>query len=215
MVFIDQRCTRDLILDATDRLMGEQGFRKMSVEDVAREAAVARRTIYTYFSSKEELGLASIGRVVENAITECEQIAAERIDPLARLRKVLIRRVMSRVLAVQDYHHGLDELFLVVRPVYMIRRKAFFKQERLLIAGLLQQARESGQVQFEGPETTAHCLLVATNAFLPYSLSARELGKPEEVERRLTALVDILLRGIAVSRTIGVVEIGRVRQTTE
>ncbi|MEZ0326906.1 MAG: TetR/AcrR family transcriptional regulator [Fimbriimonas sp.] len=192
-----QRSTRDLILDATDRLMARYGFRKTTVEDVAREAAVARRTIYTYFASKEELGLASIARVVEGAIDQIEQISSSDQQPPAKLRAMLIRRVMDRIYAVQDYHHSLDELFQVVRPTYMARRKAFFRRERELIENVLNEGIASRVFQMSDPHQTAQSLLLATNAFLPYSLSVRELGRPEEIEARLEALVDILIRGVS------------------
>jgi AcrR family transcriptional regulator len=191
-----QRTTRDLILDATDRLMARYGFRKTTVEDVAREAAVARRTIYTYFASKEELGLASIARVVESAIDRIETISVSDLPPASKLRAMLMQRVMDRVLAVQDYHNSLDELFQVVRPTYMARRKAFFRRERELIENVLNQGVAEGV--FEVPDThlAAQSLLLATNAFLPYSLSVRELGRPEEIEARLDGLVEILIRGV-------------------
>jgi AcrR family transcriptional regulator len=192
-----QRSTRDLILDATDRLMARYGFRKTTVEDVAREAAVARRTIYTYFASKEELGLASIARVVEGAIDQIEQISTSSESPAIKLRTMLVHRVMDRVFAVQDYHHSLDELFQVVRPTYMARRKAFFRRERELIENVLNEGIACKAFETKDAHQTAQSLLLATNAFLPYSLSVRELGRPEEIEARLEGLVDILIRGVS------------------
>ncbi len=56
--------TRDAVLDALDTLMARQGFRKTTVDEVAKEARVGRRTVYLHFASKEDLGLSSIDRVV-------------------------------------------------------------------------------------------------------------------------------------------------------
>ena len=115
---------------------------------------------------------------------------------------MLVQRVMGRVMAVQDYNQSLDELFQVVRPAYMARRKAFFKRERELIGIVLCQGRDEGAFEFESCDAVAHSLMVATNAFLPYSLSVRELGKPEEIEVRLRCLVNILIRGISTTKRI-------------
>ena len=41
------------------------GYRKMTMEDVAKEAGIGKRTIYVHFPSKEEVALASIDRVVD------------------------------------------------------------------------------------------------------------------------------------------------------
>ena len=45
-------------------------------------------------------------------------------------------------------------------------------------------------------QSTASTLMLATNAFLPYSLNIRELGQPEVIEERLALMVDLLLRGL-------------------
>lgn len=180
--------TRDYILDACDRLMASRGFQHFSVDDLAREAGVSKRTVYVYFHSKREVGLSSIDRVVEAARREMEAIAAQKLPAPERLRKMLERRVMARVLAVQDYHHSLDELFEAVRPEYMARRRDSFDRESALLAGVLEGT--------PNPDATAESLLLATNAFLPYSLSVRELGQPTEIRRRLLYMIDLLIRGI-------------------
>lgn len=186
--------TRDVILDATDRLMARWGFRKMTIDDIAREAGVSRRTVYVHFKNKEDVGLSSIGRVVENVHSELETILdAPHLSPQDKLRRMLIRRVMGRVEQIQDYKESLDELFEVVRPAYMARRKDYFDKESALIVRALAPFGEGADI--------AESLLLATNAFLPYSLSVRELGELSLLEKRLTSMVDLMLRGIGKTDT--------------
>lgn len=187
---------RDVILDATDRLMARYGFRRITMDDIAKEAGVAKRTIYLRFSSKEEVGLSSIGRVVEDAQRGMAKYAHAQGDPLERLRSMLIVRVMARVYAVRDYTMALDELFEAVRPAYMERRKAYFAIERNLISEVLADGIASRHFVDAPPGETAATLLVATNAYLPYSLSVRELGSPEEIQANLCRLIDLLIRGL-------------------
>jgi len=47
--------TQERLLDATDRLVRQLGIRKTSMADVARDAGVARATLYRYFESREVL----------------------------------------------------------------------------------------------------------------------------------------------------------------
>ncbi|HLK16361.1 MAG TPA: helix-turn-helix domain-containing protein [Fimbriimonadaceae bacterium] len=196
MALAQERNTRDLILDAMDGLMARYGFRKTTVDDVAREARVSRRTIYTYFSSKEELGLASIERVVQGAQALMEQELAKPDTAEARLRRMLTARVMARVEAVQEYHVSLDELFEAVRPEYMSRRAYFFERERALIMSALEMGVEEGAFEVRNVQSIASSLLLATNAFLPYSLSVRELGTQATIRARLEAMIDLLMRGL-------------------
>jgi AcrR family transcriptional regulator len=197
----EKQDTRDLIIDAADRLMARLGFRKMTMDDVAREAGVSKRTIYLHFASKEEVGLSSIGRVVERAQACIVEIAAEPGDPSDRLERMLSERVMARVLAVQDYHQGLDEIFEAVRPAYMARRQQYFAHECEIIAEVLEEGRASGRFMLDNPAETAQDLLLATNAFLPYSLSVKELGQPTQIRSRLERMVSLLVRGLVIAET--------------
>lgn len=187
-----QPTTRDVILDAADRIMSRWGFRKMTMDDLAREAGVSRRTIYVYFRGKEDVGLSSIGRVVEQVYDELEKLLRSSLDPETKLRTMLVRRVMGRIEQIADYYHSLDELFEAVRPAYMSRRRKMFEREIDIIARAIAQ----GDFSVQNPKATAETMLLATNAFLPYSLSVRELGDPATIEARLSTMVDLLLRGV-------------------
>lgn len=188
--------TRDQILDATDRIMARYGFRKMTMDDLAKEAGLSKRTIYLHFSNKEDVGLSSIGRVVDAVHEKLAGLIEAKGDPKERLREMLLVRVMGRIESIKDYYQSLDELFEVVRPGYMARRKIYFDREVEMISNVLLDGKFSGHFEFEDAKATATTLMLATNAFLPYSLSVRELGQPGAIEERLRAMVGLLLRGL-------------------
>lgn len=193
---VERTETRDLILDACDVMMARYGFLKMTMDDLARASGLAKRTIYLHFASKTDVGLSSIGRVVDRAHQRMRE-SLDSVGPVEpRLRAMLRDRVMMRVEAVQAYHQGLDGLFAVVRPAYLERRRAAFAKETGLVAACLVKGRESGELLIEDPSITARTLLHATNAFLPYSLSVRELGSPETIASQVDAMIDLLLRGL-------------------
>ena len=43
------------IIEAARKLFGKYGFKKVTMDEIAREANVTKKTVYTYFSSKEEM----------------------------------------------------------------------------------------------------------------------------------------------------------------
>lgn len=45
--------TRQRILDASQKLMGERGFSNVTIADIAQEAGVAAGTLYHYFNGKD------------------------------------------------------------------------------------------------------------------------------------------------------------------
>lgn len=187
--------TEDLILDACDELMVRFGFRKMSMDDVAKKAGMSRRTIYNIFENKEDLGLSSISRVVGQVLEEMERVVASDAPVEDRLRDVLEYRVLGRLRRVRPYASSLDELFEAVRPAYMLRRQAMFETERDLIMNLLGEGVELG-VFCDEARGYAGSMILATNALIPYSLSPEELGDEQEVSARLALIVELLVNGV-------------------
>ena len=53
-----QRSTRERLMDATERIIREQGIMAVTTKDIAREAGFAEATLYRHFQDKEDLLLA-------------------------------------------------------------------------------------------------------------------------------------------------------------
>lgn len=193
--------TRDRILDAAERLLARFGYKKTTMEDIAREAGLAKRTLYLHAASKEVVALATIDRIVDRLTSQLREVAETADPPEERLREMLLRRVLVRFDSVRHYSHSLDELFESLRPAYMARRARYFAAEAKVFADLLAEGRRRGAFACDDPDATAHTLLLATNSLLPYSLTARELGKREDVKQKALRIADLLLAGLRPRRT--------------
>ena len=121
---------RERILDAADRLLGRYGYQKTTADDLAREAGIGRRTIYVHFTSKEEIFLASIDRVVERLIEDQKRILYSGGSAEERLRRMLVARVLFRFDSVHEYHDSLDDMFSVLRAAYLDRRDRYYDELR-------------------------------------------------------------------------------------
>ena len=182
----------DRILDAADRLLGRFGYRKMTVDDLAREAGIGKGTVYLSFRSKEEVALGCIDRMAERLRLRLAAIAAESGPPADRLRRILVLRVMHRFDYARGHSARLDELMAAIRPELIARRTRHFELEAGIVAGVLAGA---GIPRID-PEAAGEAMITATNALLPYSLSARELGRRAEIERRATVVAELVVRGV-------------------
>jgi AcrR family transcriptional regulator len=191
---------RDRILNATERLLGRYGYRKMTMEDVADEAGIAKRTIYMHFASKEEVALSSIDRVVARLAERLHAIAESDAPADERIEEMLLCRVLFRFDAVRDYRESVDEIFETLRPAYMARRQAYFNLEAEIIAEVLAEGRRSKVLTVNDPTETAHTLLLATNGLLPSALSVPELGRRKDVEKKTRQVARLLLNGLRRDR---------------
>ena len=187
---------RDLILDATDRLLARHGYKRMTMDDLAQEVGIGKGTIYLHFPSKEEVVLSHVDRIVERLKAELLGIAGGGGAPAARLRRMLVARVMFRFDSVQHYTESLSDLLAALRPGLLARRRRHFDEEAEILAAVLREGRRGGDFDFEDAAAAARTLLTATNALLPYSLSTRELGKRADLEAEARRVVDMLLKGL-------------------
>lgn len=67
------------IIEAARMLFNKYGFKKVTMDEIAREANVTKRTVYSYFSSKEELFKCIINEELENMKKIVEDVEAENL----------------------------------------------------------------------------------------------------------------------------------------
>ena len=174
------------ILDAAGELLLIHGYRRVTVDDVARRADVGKGTVYLHWSSKLELFATVLLREVRQVVVE--QLAVMRADP-GEIR----------------LHRTLRCLFLLVmrRPL----TRAFYTGDTELLGALLTDTKVGLQFVAQKsamgpPYLTAlheHGLLVddpAADPGLHYRLSGATAGF-FLLERMLPASIDLDLEAKA------------------
>lgn len=188
--------TRDAILDATDRLLAEFGYKKMTIDDLAREVGIGKGSVYLHFTSKVEIALSHIDRIIERLKSNLLEIAHRPVDVDIRIKHMLIERVLFRFDSVQHYSQSMDELLATLRPRLLERRKRYFDQEARIFESVIAEGQKTKRFVDGDALDAAGIFLSATNSLLPFNLSAFELGNREEIESMTGRIADILLRGI-------------------
>jgi AcrR family transcriptional regulator len=186
----------DLILDAGDRLLSRYGYRKMTMDDLAREVGVAKGTLYLHFTGKEEVALSIVDRIVGRVKKELQAISRSDRPPAARLRQMLATRVLSRFDSVQHYTENLSDLLAALRPALLARRQRHFEEEARIFAEVLKEGQRVGAFARKDALMTAHALVQATNSLLPFNLSTRELGERGDIEKQIARIADLLIDGL-------------------
>jgi len=193
---VSSAATREAILDATDRLLARYGFRKMTIDDLAKEVGIGKGSVYLHFPSKEEIALSHIDRVIDRLKGRMYSIAHGRSSVVDKLKAILIERVTYRFDSVQNYTQSLDELLSSLRASLLERRKRYFAEEARILSDVVTEGQESNVFRAGDPFDIALTLVSATNSLLPYSLSALELGDRKVVAQRAAKTADLLISGL-------------------
>ena len=187
---------REAILDATDDFLARFGYKKMTIDDLAQAVGIGKGSIYLHFSSKEQIALSHVDRIVERLKTELKIIAAKNTSPEERLRQMLLKRVLHRFDSVQHYTQSLNDILSAIRPKLLARRKIYFEEEAEILALVVEEGQAKKNFQNGNALEISETFLLATNSLLPFSLTTQELGEREDIEAKTLRIADLLLKGI-------------------
>lgn len=77
------------ILNAAKKLFTNYGFKKVSMDEIASEAGVTKKTVYTYFSRKEELLKYCIKEELQNMRKIIENVESKKLDFMETVHQVI------------------------------------------------------------------------------------------------------------------------------
>lgn len=188
---------KEAILDAADRMLASYGYKKMTIDDLAREVGIGKGSVYLHFPSKREIAMAHIHRIVDRVKKELNQIAdSPRVAPSEKLRRMLTARVLVRFDNMKHYKRNINEILADLRPQLLESRERYFNEEAEIFARVIEKGQENGIFQTGDAMELAGSFLLATNALMPSALTVRELGKKGEVKEKVLRLADLMLKGL-------------------
>ncbi|MDZ7937603.1 MAG: TetR family transcriptional regulator [Rhodoferax sp.] len=198
----DALATRELILDAAERVFHRRGVSRTTLQEIAQDAGLTRGAIYWHFENKGELFHAMMERVTLPMMARMTEITPEDAkDPLDKIRRntvsalqqiahdAQVRRVFE--IATQKVEY-VDEL-QGMRERHIAGRNECIDD----VQGLLLLAREKGQVHRDTDLRVATLGLFALIGGLKFNwlLSPRDF----DLEAVGMATLDAYLRGLALS----------------
>src|SRR5215813_8635098 len=106
-----ERAKKECILEAAARAFSRAGFKKASVDEIAKDAGVAKGTVYLASDSKEHLFFQSVHREVREVVGELSKIidptlpADQLLQEVARQAVAIVsQRPLVRGLFACDFH---------------------------------------------------------------------------------------------------------------
>ena len=146
--------TKAKLVDVARQLFAKMGVENTTMNDIALASKKARRTLYTYFKSKEDIYMAVVESELDMLSDMMKRVAEKNISPDEKM----IEMIYTRLDAVKEvvFRNGtLRANFF--RDIWRVEkvRKRFDAKEILLFKDVLREGVEKGVFRIDDIDMTA------------------------------------------------------------
>ena len=146
--------TKDKLVDVARQLFAKMGVENTTMNDIALASKKGRRTLYTYFKSKEDIYMAVVESELDMLSDMMKRVAEKNISPDEKM----IEMIYTRLDAVKEvvFRNGtLRANFF--RDIWRVEkvRKRFDAKEILLFKDVLREGVEKGVFRIDDIDMTA------------------------------------------------------------
>ncbi len=181
--------TRQKLIDIARQLFAKRGVANTTMNDIAVASGKGRRTLYTYFNSKEEVYSAVIESELERLSDKLDEVAAMKMRPLDKVIE-LIYTHLSMIRETVVRNGNLRAEFF--RNIWMVEkvRKKFDDYEIDLFRKVYQDGKADGEFDIDDvnlvADITHYCI---KGLEVPFIYGRIGHGLTEEASKPLVAKV--------------------------
>ena len=181
--------TRQKLVDVARQLFARNGLENTTMNDIAVASGKGRRTLYTYFNSKEEVYSAVIESELERLSDKLDEVAAMKMRPLDKVIE-LIYTHLSMIRETVVRNGNLRAEFF--RNIWMVEkvRKKFDDYEIDLFSKVYQDGKADGEFDIDDvnlvADITHYCI---KGLEVPFIYGRIGHGLTEEASKPLVAKV--------------------------
>ncbi|WP_321518399.1 TetR/AcrR family transcriptional regulator [uncultured Bacteroides sp.] len=182
--------TRVKLVDVARQLFAKMGVENTTMNDIALASKKGRRTLYTYFKSKDDIYSAVVESELDMLSDKMKAVAEKHISPDQKLMEL----IYTRLDAVKEvvYRNGtLRANFF--RDIWRVEkvRKRFDAKEIILFKNVLTEGKEKGVFQIDDVEMSAYIVHYSVKGIeVPYIRGT--LGRNLDVETRKKYVTNIV-----------------------
>lgn len=180
------------ILDTARRLFSQFGLRKVTTDDIAKDAHVSKATIYRRYKNKREI----FDEVVRIEADQLMSAIAEAVDRestvIGKFRAHLLTKI-GKLRELVNLYHVTRDTWQDHWPSGSHLHDWVLTRERGIVRGILEMGIRNGELQVKDIEFTAYLLVVSLQSVeYPWAFEGYDITLPGYVDRML----EILLNGI-------------------
>lgn len=181
--------TRQHLVDVARLLFAKKGIANTTMNDIAVASGRGRRTLYTYFKSKEDVYYAVIESELERLSDKLDEVAAKNISPQDKIIELIYTHLSMIKETVMRNGNLRAEFF---RNIWMVEktRKNFDEDELELFRKVYTEGKAEGEFDIEDVDLVADITHYCIKGLeVPFIYGRLGHGLTEESSRPLVAKV--------------------------
>lgn len=185
----DAKARVDQIADAALRLFARYGYKRSSMDDIAKEAGLAKATLYLHFKGKEDVFKAMLDLLGRRVEARCREVVA-RPGPFPEKLAALLQAHHGQAYACFGTGEHLAELKTMMNTIATRELQAFEQIFTTLARDLLLEAEQGGEATLSRLSTNADDWI----GTLLFAAAGAKLGVPpnaEDYARRLRTIASV------------------------
>lgn len=176
--------TKAQLVDVARQLFAKMGVENTTMNDIAIASKKGRRTLYTYFKSKEEIYIAVVEQELDMLQQSLQTLAEKDISPDLKLVEMIYAKLEAIKEAVFRNGTLRANFFRDIWRVEKVRKK-FDTKEISLIQNILTEGQEKGVFHIDDIKMTADILHYAVKGIeVPYIRGQIGSHLPPETRHR-------------------------------
>lgn len=181
--------TRQKLVDVARQLFAKKGLNGTTMNDIAAASGKGRRTLYTYFSRKEDIYYAVIESELERLSDKLDEVAAKRIPPQDKIIELIYTHLISIKETVVRNGNLRAEFFRNIWTVEKVR-KNFDEDEMELFRKVYAEGKADGEFDIENIDMVADITHYCIKGLeVPFIYGRLGHGLTEETSRPLIAKI--------------------------
>ena len=185
-----------VLLEAAMRLFLERGLDAVSIDEIAKQSAVAKRFIYGRYRDKSELFVAAIEHAVADRL---DALHAFKLPHGRAAHGLLAFGRMLLDIVLQPEAVALHRLFISSAPRFPDLAKLFIARNRHRFVGEIERAlahyADNGEIELAAPQLMAEQFFISVAGIPQRGALLGWKETTEEQEHRLRTAVHLFLDG--------------------
>ncbi|RLB92374.1 MAG: hypothetical protein DRH50_09785 [Deltaproteobacteria bacterium] len=195
-----QKCTTKsertkAILETTRKVVTRQGFRKTTLDDIARELGMTTPALYHYFSNKNELMRMLAKEVYEKNTEILDGILNKSMQPDEKLRELIRTMVLDALDKARGNQISRSEFAEIMEIVEDIQLE-FDEKLRACVRSILNQGIRAGVFDVKSVEVVVNTFCLGIKGFFAEVVMVGERERDEIFGDGIDNMLTLFMNGI-------------------